>query len=300
LQQHRQIQPSLQINQSASTAANTEATLVDQQLSPGVIQRALDTNGGEFHVKKNDVLGDIGLTFELEFEPKAPTESPMIAMIQTSRAMIDGKPDYGDRDGEIRSIGEQVPINSQEENFEDVPDPGHLNLGTHIDRAEDNNPLYGTQSGDSNMDLKDSEFRANARPGKRIRKDGDEFEVVNAYLWDQPQLIWDKGPTGFHSFETTAMCIGGDLDGTFLGSVTWGYKRIKEQKGLFEEYKIHPYDVHVASKGQPTETWFKAAKLWNTTKVTHAEQQTVEDEDGWEETKKVDKVIGSRIKIPFK
>ena len=85
-----------------------------------------------------------------------------------------------------------------------------------------------------------------------------------ATLIDEPQ---DRGASGSQTstknapnsgqiFETTALALAGTQEGTYYGSVKWGWKTDAEG-----DFQILP--LTVISMGSVSETFVKAAKKWN-------------------------------------
>lgn len=262
-----------------------------------VAQLRLDTFGGEFHLPlQPTATGDRGMSIKLEFEPKHPVEASKIAMVQTARTMVGARPDYGSFDDRVRSTGEAVPLEARENSFVEPTLEGAP--GTHIDRSERNNPIYGTESlGNPQTDnLAGSTFMSNAGPGKRIPDpQGFGHIVENAWMSDGPELSdlhWG-GQGGLQEFETTALCLEGPMAGTYLGSLAWGYDRVvapTEGSG----FRINLREPRVASKGVPTAVWMQAATRWNFTKKS--EQHSGGGE--WEDEDEV-RAIESRAGLPL-
>jgi hypothetical protein len=63
-------------------------------------------------------------------------------------------------------------------------------------------------------------------------------------------------------FETTALAFEGNMAGTYLGSVEWGWRR--DAKGVFSTVP-----VSLKSQGVPTATFLTAASIWNTAKENY-------------------------------
>jgi hypothetical protein len=133
--------------------------------------------------------------------------------------------------------------------------------GRHIDRAaEKTNPVYGTNNApDGKKELGSSTNQGNSRYGKRVQKEDKTWETVDAYLYDGPSLN-ATGVESTQQFETTALVLEGEMSGTYLGSVKWGYT-----KDTSDVVTLVP--LAVVSMGVPTQSWMKAAEKWNTTKT---------------------------------
>ena len=101
-------------------------------------------------------------------------------------------------------------------------------------------------------------------PGKQIRITVSGAWAGNSQLIDEPQ---DRGASGSQTstknapnsgqiFETTALALAGTQEGTYYGSVKWGWKTDAEG-----DFQILP--LTVISMGSVSETFVKAAKKWN-------------------------------------
>lgn len=66
-------------------------------------------------------------------------------------------------------------------------------------------------------------------------------------------------------FETTALAIKGNQEGTYYGSVQWGWRT--DSKGNFS---VIPFELQ--SQGTPSSSFLKAAEIWNTGQTSAKEK----------------------------
>lgn len=205
----------------------------------------VETYGGTFSTDapgKYEVRGDnMGASIRLHFTPNELVEAPKIGLIQTANSVKDGNPVALRPEIEERS-------NTAEEGDE----------GRHIDRMGGRtNPMYGANNPPGgSTDLGASATAGNAHFGHRTRQPDGTHDTDDAWLTDAPRLGWSAGETGRQTFETTALCLEGDMAGTYLGSVTWGYDRQADGS-------IDLRTLEVASMGVPSGQFMTSAEKWN-------------------------------------
>lgn len=216
----------------------------------------ITTYGGTFRTDKYGVLPNgRGVEIRLWFNPEELVVCPKIGMTQTINAQ---------RNGAQSAVRPEVVGRS---NTAADGDPGR-----YLDRAaERTNPLYGTDNaapdaqhlgGAGNLQGQDPAGNAQALSdfGHRNRRPDGTFDVKDAMIYDTPARNWQPGDTGFHTFETTAMCLEGDMAGVYLGSVTWGYD---VANGV-----VTPRPLALATMGVPTSQFMAAANKWNAAQVS--------------------------------
>lgn len=232
-----------------------------QRVAVADIQRdVVETYGGKFEtVTYEDASGRDASGFidhpsakiELEFWANELVDCPKIGMTQTTNAHVDGAP------APVRA-----EVTGRSTTLED-----HGEEGRYLDRAaQRENPMYGVNNqaaGTLNPQLGDGANAANSRWGHRTVLPDGTVDEAEAYLYDKPsrnRAVTDaaagKGQTVSHQFETTALCVEGELAGTYLGSVQWGY-----QVDADNNYSLTPFAV--VSMGAPTQQFMAAAQLWN-------------------------------------
>lgn len=216
----------------------------------------ITTYGGEFHTDKYGVLADgRGVEIRLFFKPQELVVAPKIGMTQSINAR---------RNGAQSAVRPEVTARSNTAADGDE--------GRYHDRAAGRtNPMYGTDnaapdaqhlggSGNLQGTLQDGTTpQALSDFGHRNRKPDGTFDVKEAMLYDTPARNWAPGDTGFHTFETTALVLEGDMAGTYLGAVTWGYD---VANGV-----VTHRPLALASMGVPTSQFMASARKWNAAQV---------------------------------
>jgi len=207
------------------------------------IQRAVRTLGGEWDTTKYDVVNngsiDIGVEIDLVFKPEDPVNAEMIGLTQTARSYRGGSPVYTNETAKKRSIksGEAE--------------------GTKIDRlAAYGNPLYAAKApspGDTLAATPTDTFWG--QHGWHYVDLLGAAQHQDALLHDKPTLD-PPGDNASQTFETTALAVKGAQDGTFYGSVNWGWQT--DENGALTKRPLS-----VVTTGVPTATFMEAAKLWN-------------------------------------
>lgn len=238
------------------------ATLINIQAAPEAdIQRdVVETYGGAFETityadaSSKDASGFIdgpSAEIELEFRANELVNCPKFGMTQTTNAQVDGAPS---------------PVRA-EVTGRSTTQAEHGEEGRYMDRAaQRTNPMYGVNNqaaGTANPQLGGGANAANSRWGHRIIKPDHSIDEAEAYLYDKParpRAVTDpvagKGQAISHQFETTALCVEGDLAGTYLGAVRWGY-----QVDADNNFSLTPFSL--VSMGAPTQQFMGAAQLWN-------------------------------------
>lgn len=213
------------------------------------------THGGEF---STDAPGyytvrpdNRGARIKLVFTPGSLVECPKIGLVQTATTQKNGA-EYNVGGAERQQEQRNRSLTSDEEQEQGIS-------GRHIDRtAERTNPVYGMNNApDGSTSLGSSSAQGNAHWGKRVRKNDGTHETDPAWLTDGPSLN-AAGVTSTQQFETTALCVEGDMSGTYLGSVRWGYT-----KDTSDVITLIP--LSLVSMGVPTTSWMRAARKWNST-----------------------------------
>lgn len=215
----------------------------------------ISTYGGTFRTDKYNVLPDgSGVEIRLWFNPEELVVCPKIGLTQTINAQ---------KNGAQSAVRPEVTGRSNT--------AAEGDQGRYLDRAaERTNPMYGTDNaapdaahlgGSNNLQGQTPAGAAQALSdfGHRNRKPDGTFDVKEAMLYDTPARGWAPGDTGFHTFETTALCVEGDMQGVYLGSVTWGYD---VANGVVTQRPLG-----LGSMGVPTSQFMAAANKWNTAQV---------------------------------
>jgi hypothetical protein len=235
-----------------------------------VVQRKVDTSGGEWDTDKYDLVtpatpsGFRGADIKLKFKPGNLVDAELIGLVQTSKAIGNGKVSFiGDKTRERRGISSKDAITSD-------PVTKETDEGTHIDQAAHNiNPLYaveGAPSTDKNLDdtlpVAGDVTKSNTwgRHGFHFTDSKGKPQHQDAILEDrpvQPNVEKDSSNT----FEVTALALKGTQAGTYYGSVRWGWRT--DSKGSFTKFPLEK-----VSDGVPSSTFMKAGELWNASKTS--------------------------------
>lgn len=247
------------------------------QMARPVVQM-VRTHFGDFQAPTYHTLRSgrkpVGVEIRLRFSPGRSVNAKQIAMVQAVRSAEAGAPIPINPTVALRSISNAsaIPMRSAVGTDE----------GFHIDQSETNrNPLYaveGAPAADVNLNqgptpaavrrMTRKEQRAEAArtgiTGVRLDgwgshghrfKDGRRLKVKAAELHDTPSLP-NRTKNAEQLFETTALATDGVQNGTYYGSVQWGWRT--NDKGRFRRLPLK-----VISQGVPSSTFMKAAEIWN-------------------------------------
>lgn len=230
--------------------------------SESLIRRSvINTNFGSFEDKNYAVLPSTdpkkGVSMTLYFHPGEKVTAGKIGMMQSVKAVNNGKDIYSTPDSADRVIGSG---------------PG---AGYSLDRVETmNNPIYGSMDLPSGQGLDQTNernpgFTDQDAPGKKSITGGmntyslghrnSATDVKDAWLFDEPGLSTPIGESSM-TFETTAMALDGAMKGTFLGSVSWGWSKSKNGD-------VKKKDLKLVSASVPSANFIQPAAAWNATKT---------------------------------
>lgn len=222
------------------------------------IQRYVQTLGGRWDTTKYELVfkeqgRDVtGLDIALNFTPEDPVDAELIGLTQIVRVIHQGKPLFNERWSKQRATPKG------EEGVES---------GFHIDRPEGANPLYAageasaqdtlasTPIAPPGMSLGDREVRSSGQHGWHYRDATGTPQHQDAILIDKP-LFRIPAPNSGQTFETTALAIKGRQEGTYYGSVKWGFET--DQGGT-----LTALPLSIVAAGVPSATFMRAAELWN-------------------------------------
>ncbi|QHI34913.1 hypothetical protein IMCC3317_02580 [Kordia antarctica] len=268
------------VSKYRSSSLGIRSSLRTAQAKSNVVQMAMqETNFGKFYddtyALTSGAGGRRGLDIILRFEPKNTVDAELIGLTQTHHAINNGTPFYLNSDNFYK--GHAI----QSGDATNLPDQGVSNEGTHIDRLKArNNPIYGSRIMNAGETLKDTPLDNNttANPtkvgltkldptsnatyqlGYNYTDAGGTHKNKAAILSDAPSVgSVNMSSNSSQIFETTALAIKGNHEGTYYGSVRWGWKT--NAKGL---HSIIPFKV--LTKELPSPTFMKAAKIWNNSK----------------------------------
>ncbi len=234
------------VKQGFDFVDNRPEAVAQRQIMNTIIQRQVDTVGGSFDIedyKATTTVDEVGAHMRLKFTPNDKVVSDDIGMTQTVKTLIS-------------TVGNATP----------TPDliPGRntdvaLADGTAIDQ-DAGNPMYAVDNSTDNGTLSSATDAGYGQNGWRKQNVGG-FDVKDAILDDTPTCpITFPDMEVEHSFESTALVLEGPLEGTYLGSVNWGYTRAAKSNAVLD-----PDPITKSSEGAPSKVFFDAAKKWNET-----------------------------------
>jgi hypothetical protein len=244
-----------------SPALQIRGLLRDSPQSHTTIQRAPKSWGGEFSTDKYELLkapGTDGVEIELRFKPNKHVDAELIGMTQTARSSQKGGP---------------VPANvivtgkAEEATFESYRIPkGEANAGTMVDQlVQFRNPMYATGAMGAKDTLATTPTSAGwGQHGKHFTDKAGKLKEQDALLKDKPAL-----PSGLKEssqvFESTPLAIQGVQEGTFYGSVQWGWE--KNAAG-----KVSKLPLTLVSNDVPSSVFARATEFWNKAKTSKGEE----------------------------
>ena len=234
------------------------------------VQRVIKTAGGVWDTTEYEVWGPgrppseggggdegVGATISLHFTPGsgAPFYAK-IGLIQSVKALANDKPN---------------PTGWEAVELDDD--------GRAIDRdyrgngADNTSPLYGAMNIKTSKGGKSPRVKETPKLSDNIKSDNKSSAYGMRYrfsknkpatLWDEPSSVLGKVSK---EFETSAVVLEGRREGTYLGSVGWGYK--------FEPGHSGPEKLpfRKLTDGNPTVEFMAAAQKWNDQKVTRNERR---------------------------
>lgn len=234
------------------------------QAKSDVVQRSVDTFGGKWdtdhYALRKDEVGGVkypaaegirAADIKLKFSPDEDADAEMIGITQTAQSTNGANHPFidGDANREKRAISKGAE------------------RGTMIDRADErNNPIYGSEQmpvgglKDTPKDNNDSgkAFKLGENATYRLgyrKKVGKEWKDKSALLSDGPTLF-DASKNSQQIFEATALALKGNQEGTYYGSVQWGWKTDAAGK-----HSLIPFKK--VKDGVPSGKFMRAAKVWN-------------------------------------
>lgn len=216
----------------------------------------LTTWAGEWTTDKYDIIKsddgktNVGVDIELRFKPNKHVDAKQIGTLQMVNSIDKGTP---------IAINDTVKDRS-------IP-AGEEGAGFHIDQSASNrNPLYAVEGAPA-ADKKLTDTGANAgwgQHGWHYKDETGKIQEQDALLKDTPTLP-DRGANASQTFESTALAIEGAQEGTYYGSVRWGWQT--DAKGDFTQLPLS-----VISNDVPSGTFAAAADKWNSSKTDSGEE----------------------------
>ena len=245
-----------------------------QQGKNGIIRRAVTSHYGDFKDESYKTLTNagknVGVEMYLKFHANDNVDAKKIAMLQSVRTVQNGATIAINGDATI--TGRMIKPADAKANSSPVL---NTDEGTHIDQlSRFRNPLYATGAvNNANTKLPQANIPHPvkvlpvAAPGANGElysgwgvhgfhyKIGRALKEKDAELHDAPTLA----PIGKNSeqlFETTALAISGNQEGTYYGSVEWGWRT--DASNTFTQIPLT-----IKSNGTPTSSLLKSAEIWN-------------------------------------
>ncbi|RZI56929.1 MAG: hypothetical protein EOP37_22335 [Rubrivivax sp.] len=246
-----------QVHQGAAFQRMADAyTAVRSGLhEPGlVLQRVVNTMGGAWNTNRYRAIDDVkkyGAAIELEFQANDNVDATKIGLTQTSRR-------YGSAERAnptAQALDRMVQVHRTDFLGADV-------FGTKIDRRETaNNPIYGGDRLAGGQDLSHTREKLQ-KPVEADRPSGLHYRLgaktslqnTSAILHDTPTKSKPLTGDGGHVFETTALALEGVQQGTYFGSVQWGWTLAAGNISLLP--------LRVVSNGAPSRAFLEAAERW--------------------------------------
>lgn len=209
-------------------------------------QRAVPTWAGEFDTDKYGTVLDaakknqVGVEIDVRFKPGKHVDAELIGMVQKATSKDKGKPVFPGASPTITA--RSIPA-------------GKAGEGANIDQLQQfRNPLYATGAAKAKDQLGDTPTqKAWGQHGWRYTDKAGEHKQ-DALLKDKTR-IEPHGPNSSQIFETTAVAIKGVQEGTYYGSVQWGW-----QSDAANKFTKLP--LTLVSKDVPTGIFATAAGLW--------------------------------------
>lgn len=247
-----------------SSALQIRHHLLSSLLPSTTIQRSVKTWGGEFDTDWYELETDeekeeeVGVDIDLKFEPNEYVDAELIGMVQT-----------------VRSLGQWGPIpaslfwkeKAEQEAFESTQIPGdEPKAGTKIDQyPTQGNPLYATEKPHPGDTLADTPTNCNyGHHGWHYRDKTGKLHHEKALLIDKPRMSSKLKKSG-QFFETTALAVKGVQEGTFYGSVEWGWK--KDVGGNVEKLPLK-----LVSNDVPSTVFARATARWDIAKTSEGKE----------------------------
>jgi hypothetical protein len=238
---------------------------------------------GPAEVKGGDHIQDVGGVIDMSFSPTAEVTGKY-GLVQTAKAIRNKRPDFNkDRtDLQERMQGEQGsdpgrfmdrskykenPIFGLQNQAEVL---GSMADGQGIDMRSNRNAVATRAEGASGKGTPgiiakeaDEEDHNISDVGGKVGEHTPPADATPASMRDEPQrtrhLAADEqtGDAISMEFETAALVLSGDMEGTYLGSVQWGFEIAEADKAA------KPLPFAIVSMGTPTPAFMESANAWN-------------------------------------
>ena len=233
---------------------------------------------GPIEVKGADHIQDVGGVIDMSFVSNADVTGSF-GIIQTGKAIRNKQPDYnkdrtdlkermqddqGSDPGRFmdRSKFKENPIFGLQNQKELL---GGMENGVGTDFTNNRDAL-ATRGGKDTVIVKESadeEDHAISDVGGKVGNRISATVATPASMRDEPartrHLVADetKGDAIRMEFETASLVLDGDMEGTYLGSVQWGFEIGEADK------RGKPLPFEIVSMGTPTPEFMESAQAWN-------------------------------------
>lgn len=227
-------------------AASSPSLGLRRKVQRQMIQRApVDTFYGKFidsNYKANKTKD--GVTIQIDFQPDdVLVDATTIGMVQSVKSVLKGSASHIHPTNAERAVA------------------AGAGEGSRIDQlARFGNPIFPTgQDAPGDTLASTATVATDGQNGFRFTDKGGNNQKQNAILIDRPTLP-GAGKNSGQFFETTAVAVAGAQEGTYYGSVSWGWERDAAGK-----FKILPFQR--VSKDIPSFGFIQAAEKWNSATV---------------------------------
>lgn len=232
-----------------------------------VVQREVKTHGGTFQTSRyeahyNENVGEtkqteVGADIKLKFtpDPSVLGGAQHIGLTQTVKS-IKSTPT-----GQLEPF--TPPDSPMKVEFKLNAGEGDLGRGIDVkDRYDDDmdtenstNPMYGVFNKKGKVSKKLSDTLPDIGFGPR------NLDTGAAELYDKPRTALDFPAQAVSmQFEATAIILEGALEGSYLGSIAWGWEKAE---GDDARPLLKPTAISKLSDGIPTSAFLTAARKWN-------------------------------------
>lgn len=214
----------------------------------------------------NDTITQ-GADMKLEFTPNSSVNASKVGLTQTIHSLKEG-------DQPFPLLDDQDDLPLEKHGYEQRTINQGQNLGTGIDRMYGHdNPVYGAERGAGNLantsfapqeqDTGEGSDRVGGIFNRLGAREGTDTPV-SAVLSDTPQRQAPLPNNALVEFETTALALAGEQEGTYYGSVRWGYRTNGQGR-------LSLIDFAKVTEGKPTAAFMEAAQLWNQTAPSYGQ-----------------------------
>ena len=281
---HAEADDSIQraLARAAGHRANTEpaapppfrspSLLLRSKLRTAVLQRAVNTSGGEWDTDNYDLVIDDdstgprpaaenwrGANIKVHFKPNAFVDAEQIGLTQSVQSIVGGTTNL--------SPGAAArPIPAADAKALNTG-PGETDEGTAIDQSTTNtSPMYAVENASSTSltDAADARF---GEHGHHFTDATKGLQEKNAWITDTPRRA-NAAKDSRQIFEVAALATKGAQAGTYYGSVRWGWRT--DAAGAHTKV-----DLATVSEGVPSSTFLKAGEIWNASKTPGGNKDTV-------------------------